>query len=88
MKSHLSKLSYGSNNVTDYPFVQFTDPEEPNDPDKVTYNASSPDEEALVKGAAKFGFRFAARTQTDVHVVMPDNKKKIFVVKEVIVLIS
>jgi magnesium-transporting ATPase (P-type) len=38
----------------------------------MSYNASSPDEEALVKGAAKFGFKFVGRTQTDVQVIKDD----------------
>ena len=37
------------------------DPDEPDDPSKIVYNSSSPDEEALIKGAAHFGYVFVDR---------------------------
>lgn len=53
----------------------------------ITYNASSPDEEALVKGAALFGFRFIARTQEAVQVSMP-SETSWFKIREMIAFTS
>lgn len=39
---------------------------EPGNPDKIVYQAASPDEGALVKGAKKLGFSFNVRTPTSV----------------------
>lgn len=41
-----------------------------------------------MKGAAKFGYRFTGRTQTDVRILTPEGEKKVYVVKEMIAFTS
>lgn len=44
-------------------------PRSPPSPDKLVYQAASPDEEALVTAARNFGYVFLARTQDSITVV-------------------
>lgn len=48
------------------------------DPTKIIYQASSPDEGALVKAAMHFGFKFLSRTHKEISIMTPDNGKEVY----------
>ncbi|KAL0490667.1 phospholipid-transporting ATPase [Acrasis kona] len=48
------------------------------DPNDITYQASSPDEYALVKAASQFGFKFLSRTPNQITIQVNDDKKQTF----------
>jgi len=57
---------------------------EKGDDGKLQYNASSPDEKALVEGAAQFKHRFVGKTSNSITITNPSNESETFEVLAII----